>query len=90
MDELFSIEKKIGEVSAVISLQFAEEETNFTEDKWEEFEEPVVAEKPKRAEGDEEEAEEAAPADEEGEKKPSFDPTQFKWTVTNRRAKNLP
>jgi hypothetical protein len=37
MDELFAIEKYIGEVTAVISLQFVAESTNFVEEKWEIF-----------------------------------------------------
>jgi hypothetical protein len=93
MDELFCIEKVIGEVAAVISLQYKEEETNFTEDKFEEFVKPVVVEKPVKKEGEEgeEEAEEAPPVEEEGEAaKPKWDPSEFKWTITNRRAKNLP
>jgi hypothetical protein len=42
-------------------------------------------------EGGEEEEAEAAPVDEEGgDQKPKWDPSEFKWTITNRRAKNLP
>jgi hypothetical protein len=46
----------------------------------------------KPAEGEEEEAEEAPPeGEEESEKKKEvFDKTQFKWTITNRKPKNLP
>lgn len=92
MDELFAVEKGLGEVAAVISLQYREEETTFLEDKFEEFEEKVVEVKVEKQEGEEgEEEAEAAPAEEEdGDKKPVFDPSAFKWTVTNRRAKNLP
>lgn len=56
------------------------------------FEAPVVEEKPAKAEGEEgEEEAEAAPAEEEGDAaKPKWDPSEYKWTITNRRAKNLP
>lgn len=92
MDELFAIEKVIGEVAAVISLQFKEQETNFVEDRFEVFEVPVVEEKPAKVEGEEgEEENEPAPVEEEGDAaKPKWDPSEFKWTITNRRAKNLP
>lgn len=99
MDELFAIEKGLGEVAAVISLQKEEEMTTFIEDKFEEFEKPVVVEKVAKVRGEDDEDEEAeqepepvADADEgeEGEKKIKFDPSLFKWTVTNRNAKNLP
>ena len=95
MDELFAVEKLVGEVAAVISLQFKEEETNFVEERVEVFEKPEPVEKPPKAEGEEGEEEEAepAPAEEEGEaKKAEFKPedAEFPWTITNRRAKNLP
>lgn len=74
--------------------------TTFIEDKFEVFDVPevVVKEKKVREEGDEENEEEeeavAEPVEEEGEegenKKPKFDPSLHKWTVTNRNAKNLP
>jgi len=92
MDELFQIEKHIGEVSAVISLQDFEEADRFTDDKWEEFPEPVKEEK-KEVKGEEEEGEEEQPPAEEEEeekKKPKWNPAEYKWTVTDRRAKNLP
>lgn len=91
MDELFLIEKKVGEVAAIVSLQLKEEDINFVEDKWEVFEPKVVVEKKVRAEGEEgEEAEPEAAPEEEASKGPKFDPSEFKWTVTERRAKNLP
>ena len=94
MDELFAIEKVIGKVAAVISLQFKQEETNFVEDKFEEFEKPEPVAKPEKKEGEEgeeEQPEEAPPAEEEGDAaKPKWDPSEFKWTITNRCAKNLP
>lgn len=92
MDELFLIEKKVGEVAAIVSLQFNEEDPNFIEDKWEIFEAKVVVEKKVRAEGEEgeAEAEPEPPAEEEASKGPKFDPSEFKWTVTDKRTKNLP
>lgn len=45
MDELFIVEKCIGEVAGVINLSSKAEATNFVQDKWEEFEAPVVEEK---------------------------------------------
>jgi hypothetical protein len=47
MDELFALEREIGEVNSIISLAFEEEETAIPEDKikYEEFEAPVVVEK---------------------------------------------
>lgn len=93
MDELFQIEKHIGEVSAVISLQSAEEPERFTDDKWEEFEAPPVVEEKKPQldeEGNPIEEEEAPAEEEEEQKKPKWNPAEFTWTITNRRAKNLP
>jgi hypothetical protein len=58
---------------------------------WEQFpekEEKVVV---KKAEGDEEEeAEQPPPEDEEENKKPKFNVEDHKWTVTDRKPKNLP
>lgn len=94
MDEFFAIEKNIGEVFSVVSLQFKQEPTQFIDDKFEEFpeEEVKVDDKP-AAEGEEGEAEQP-PEPEEGEegeqKKEKFDPSKFKWTITNGRPKNLP
>lgn len=42
MDEFFAIERNLGEVAAVISLQHELESTQFIDDKWEEFAEPSV------------------------------------------------
>merc|ERR1712166_978500 len=97
MDELFAIEKGLGEVAAVISLQKEEEMTTFVEDKFEEFEkkEEKVKVVKVKSEDDEEDVEDIPepPAEEDdpdAEKKVKFDPSIFKWTVTNRNAKNLP
>jgi len=92
MDEFFSIEGILGEVKAIIGLQFHEEPEYIRDDQieWEKFpEQPVVAEKPKPAEGEEEEP----PAEEEGDgekKAPAFKKEDFQWTVSNRKSKNLP
>ncbi len=89
MDELFDIEKHIGEVIAIISLQSAYE-AHFVDEKelvYEEFPEDALAEQPKPAA---EEGDEAAEG-EEGEKKaPAFNPALYNWTITNREPKNLP
>ena len=57
MDELFAIEAIIGEVAAIIGLQFEKEEEFIREDliEWEKFPEPVVVEAKPKAEGDGEE-----------------------------------
>jgi hypothetical protein len=94
MDELFAIEAIIGEVAAIIGLQFEKEEEFIREDliEWEKFPEPVVVEAKPKAEGDGEEDE--APAEdnpEEAEKKaPQFKKEDYQWTVSNRKPKNLP
>ena len=93
MDELFGIENIIGEVAAVISLQYKVEQELLIEDhvQYEKFPTPPqVQEKAKT--GDEDEEEEEPPAEEEGEepKEPVFKPENFKWTVSNRNPKNLP
>lgn len=97
MDELFMIEKHIGEVQAVVGLQF-ETEKEYIEENDIEYEvfpdpEPVaVAKKPTGEDGEEAEAEPEAPADgDDGEKKkPAFKVEDWKWTVTDRKPKNLP
>jgi len=93
MDEFFSIEAILGEVKAVVGLQHVAESGIIDElrAEYEQFpEEPVVEAKPKPAEGEEEE-EPPADGEEEGEKKaPAFKKEDFKWTITNRKSKNLP
>lgn len=94
MDELFNIESIIGEVAAIVGLQYEIKPEYIREDQivYEEFPEPPPVEvKAAPAEG-EEDAEEQPPAEEEdGEKKaPVFKPEDYKWTVSNRKAKNLP
>jgi hypothetical protein len=67
MDELFQIEATVGEVAAIIGLQFLEEPEFLSDDQieYEKFPEPVVEEeKPKTGDEDgEEEPAEAAPED---------------------------
>uniref|UniRef100_A0A7S3CSN3 Uncharacterized protein n=1 Tax=Strombidium rassoulzadegani TaxID=1082188 RepID=A0A7S3CSN3_9SPIT len=93
MDELFKIEKIIGEVEAIISFQYQLEQYFTSEDKlvYEQFPDPPpVEEKPKPAEGEEEE-EQAPPEEDDGEKKaPAFKPEMYNWTVSDRNPKNLP
>jgi len=56
----------------------------------------VVVVKPKKVDGDGSDEEEAQQEEvnedgEEGEKKvPKFEPEKFKWTMSNRKPKNLP
>lgn len=94
MDELFRIEKEIGQISGVIGLQFHMEQTLFNDEKWEEFEEPVVEAKPEKKfdeDGNEIPEEPVPEAGDDGEvKAPKFNPAEFKWTCNNRRARNLP
>ena len=93
MDELFATEKMIGEVVAIIGLQFNydKEYIEEYEVEWEKFPEPEIPEeKPKPAEGEEGE-EEVPPAEEEEEKKvPAWKPEDYAWTITDRKPKNLP
>jgi len=89
MDELFMIEKHIGEVQAIVGLQFISEK-EYIEDyeiQYEEFPEPEQV--PVKVKGEDEE-EEQPPAEEEEQKKPAFKPEEYKWTVTDRKPKNLP
>lgn len=99
MDEFFRIEKKLGTIYGVVSLQFESDKEYVDEHdlEWEQFPEPEVVEEAPKAEGAEgEEGEEGEPpaAEEEGEegekKEPSFKPEDYKWTVTDRRPSNLP
>ena len=94
MDEFFNIEKNIGEVVGVIGLQFSKESTTFdiTADMIEDIVVEEVKEEAAKEDGaegsDAEDAKEEA--DEEENKKPSWNPTEYKWTKTNRLSKNLP
>jgi hypothetical protein len=94
MDEFFAIEQNIGEVSAVIDLATEEEQTQFIvgEDEIEHpaVEEEVKEEKPAPAEGEDEEQQEEPPAEDGEPKVAAWKPTDYKWTVTNGRPRNLP
>ena len=93
MDEFFAIEKNIGEVNAVISMQFVKEDTQFIDDKFEEFEKEEAKVEEEKKEGEDGQEEDPPAAQEEGEgeeKKEVFDPSKFKWSITNGRSKNLP
>lgn len=63
---------------------------NYVDDQWEEFEEPVVEEKKKVIINEDGEEEPAAEPEGDEPKKPAWNPAEFKWTITDRRAKNLP
>jgi hypothetical protein len=92
MDEFFSIEANVGEVKAIMGMQYTDEK-QFVRDEDQEFEvfpeEPVEEVKVKT--GEEEEEEEPAAQEDDGEiKKPVFKKEDFNWTVSNRKPKNLP
>ena len=91
MDEFFAIERDIGEVVGVISLENEEEPANYvkTPDMWQEpvVEEVKVEEAKPKEEGEEEEA---APEEGTEDKKPKFDPTKFRWSITDGKPHNLP
>lgn len=95
MDEFFAIEKNIGEVVGVVSLQNEKELSTFDIGP-DEVEEPVEEEVKEAApkqkpEGEEEEGGEEPPAEDGEEKKvPSWDHKKYRWTKTNGRSKNLP
>ncbi len=94
MDELFAVQRHIGEVQAVIGLQFNSEKEYIDEDdvEWEQFEveqPPAKKEEVKPvAEGEEPPAEQP-PAEEAAKPKNAFKPEDWKWTATNRKPKNL-
>ena len=97
MDELFMIEKHIGEVQAIVGLQFDTEKEYIEENEveYEVFQQREVVvqkKKPVGEDGEEAEAEPEAPADaDDGDKKkPAFRVEDWKWTVTDRNPKNLP
>jgi hypothetical protein len=95
MDEFFSIEKNIGEVSAVISLSDKEDKTTFEVGN-DDIQEPIeeVKEEAKKADVDEDgNPIDDPPADDNNpdeEKKPAWKPTDYRWTLTNGKARNLP
>ena len=83
MDELFNIEHIIGEVAAVIALQYHLDPLYISEDQteYEQFPEPPPVEEKKKPEGDDDgsQADEPPPDDGDGEEKkaPAFKPEEF-------------
>ena len=90
MDEFFSIEKNIGEVVGVIGLQNEKMPTTYQPDSYEEPVEEVKEEVKAPAEGEEPPEDPPAEEEEGGAKKPTWKSTDFRWTVTNGKSKNLP
>lgn len=95
MDEILEIERSIGEVIGVASLQYGGEEPstiNKEDIEWEVFPEIVVVEKQKQFDDDGNEIieEPPAPQDDEENKVPPFNPREFDWTITNKKPRNLP
>ena len=98
MDEFFAIKQNIGDVSAVINLTGEEEQTQFRIDEFEEKVEPVVEEKKieldengQPIENPDGQGDGDGDGDGDGEKKaPAWKPTDYRWTVTNGRPRNLP
>jgi len=95
IDELFTIERNIGEVQAVIGLQFNSEKEYTDEDEIE-YERFEVAETPRKDDakpvGDGEEASEQPPAEDPAaaaKKKSAFKPEEWEWTKCDRKPKNL-
>lgn len=90
MDEFFKIEKNIGEIAAVVGLQFTYEKEYLEEkdQKFEKFEkQEVIVEK----KSDEEEQEEVKDESLNEEKKvPKFKKEDFTWTISDRNPRNLP
>jgi len=91
MDELFTIEKYIGEVQGVIGLQFNAEKEHLDQDdiEWEKFDEPVHAKEEVKAAAESEEGDQPPP-EEPKKNLNAFRPEAWKWTATNRKPKNLP
>jgi len=96
MDELFMIEKGLGEIVGCISLQGKLEQSEYVADRWEKFEKAAVVEKKKEQVLDDDgnlvDAPVDAPADDDGAEKeaPKFNPADFEWTITNKVSKNMP
>jgi len=97
MDEIFAIEKFLGEVNSVVSLTFCkEEQPEASATKFEEFEEEEVVEKVVKLDEDGNPIVEEEAAPEEGEvKKVVFNPKEFVgegkngWTISDKQSKNL-
>ena len=91
MDEFFLIEKALGDIKAVLSLQYTEEPTTIdtaTLPKLEFTETEKEAMKPKApVEGDGDEP----PAEDGGEpKQAAWCAADYEWTITNGQPRNLP
>lgn len=92
MDELFQIESQLGEVKGIIALQFNYEEELANEqaaDADGEEEEVYEQMQPVPEEEPQPEGEGEGEGDAAAEKKPTFKPELYKWTVTNRKPKSL-
>jgi len=91
MDEFFAIEKCVGEVVGVIGLQNEKQPDIF--DITPDMIQHPVAEEVKavveKKDGDDDEEQAEAPP-EDAAAKPKWRPTDYKWTITNGKAKNLP
>lgn len=86
MDELFQIEKHIGSVKAILGLQFvADSLAEEAAAKIEFTQEEIDAHKPAAPK----EGEEEAPKEPEEGAPPKWNPTEFDWTITNKKPKNL-
>ena len=93
MDEFFNIEATLGEVKAIIGLQYNEEQEYVREDEieYEQFPEAPVEEVKEKKEGEEDEEEAPVEEEDDGEKKaPAFKKEEYQWTISNRKPKNLP
>jgi hypothetical protein len=91
MDELFAIERHLGEVQAVIGLQFNSEKEYLDEDEieYERFEaEKATPRQEAKPEGAEEGGEQP-PAEGAVKKKAAFRPEEWKWTAMDRKPRNL-
>jgi hypothetical protein len=91
MDEILEIERQLGEVAGIASLQYGGEEPvyiNKEDIEYEVFPEPEVIEAPVKVDGEGDDEQPPAPVDEEEDanKPPPFDPKIFDWTVTNKKA----
>jgi hypothetical protein len=93
MDELFAIERSIGEVQAVIGLQFNSEKEYVDEDEveYERFEVLSTPRNESRITEGEEGGAEQPPAEDPAaaKKKSAFKPEDWQWTSTDRKPKNL-
>lgn len=96
MDELFQIEKCLGEIAGCVSLQYKCDPVTFVaKDKEEKVKEVIEEKKVEKVfdeSGNEIEPPQAEPAAEEAEEnaKPKFNPKDHEWTITNKDSRNLP